>query len=121
MSTQTIKHLRTIVTAMFLLAVGTIAALTIGLLAQTSASHAAQKASAAATNEAADAKKIAQLAENELARFKSFTGSVLCDLVQPIGLVVPPANVSTLGLTILHGAKHASSTLACVAPKGPAG
>lgn len=119
MSTQTIKHLRTIIVVMFVLAAGTIAALAIGLVAQTTAGHADKHAVAVAQNEAHDAKQLAQLAENELTRFRSFAGSVLCDLVQPIGAAVPPTSISSFGLTILRGAKHASTTLDCRPPKGP--
>lgn len=118
MSAHTVRSIRLIITAIILLAAGTITALTIGLIAQTTAAHAAKHASAAATNEANDAKKIAQVAENELTRFRAFTGSVLCDLVQPIGTVKPPPSISAFGLTILHGAQHASNTLACTPPKG---
>lgn len=111
MSTHTVKAVRRLVVAIVVLAVLVIAALAIGLIAQTKAAHADK-------NEAHDAKQIAQLAENELARFKAFTGSVLCELVQPIGAAVPPTSISSFGLTILHGAQHASNTLACQPPKG---
>jgi hypothetical protein len=110
MSPHTVRNLRRLIAAMMVLAIGVIAALTIGLIAQTSASSAAKKAAAVSAQRTIDL-------QTELARFKAFTGDVLCGVLQPLGVLKPPPNITTIGLTLLHGAKHGSDKLACPAPK----